>query len=599
MRPRLRALLTVALVAAVAGVGAPAFSTAAFTARTTNTASVSAAADWTPPTVSLVNPGSPVRGSIVVSATASDAESGIQNVVVQVLPPGGSWTTLCTSTAAPYGCPWNTAGGADGTYGLRATATDKAGYASTTSAVQTTVANNVTVVLADPGDVVRGSVPLSTSVYGGGTATYTVRVEYSVADSGSWKSICTGVASPYGCSWSTASLASGSYDLRSIATSGSTSVTSAAIAGVLVDNTAPTVTTINPGSPLRGTVTLAATATDADSGIDQVRIQIAPSGSTSWTDVCTLSTSPYSCRYDTSKVVDGTYSFRSVATDAAGNTTTSATVSTRVVDNTVSAVAMEDPGDYLSGTTALTATASSSAGVRSVTIQRAPSGTTSWTDVCTDTTSPYGCSWSTTGVQDGLYDLRALLVDGTGATTVSTTVSARRVDNTPLRAYDVQTSNGGGTAGRIEPGDSLTFTYNDLADLSTISSGWGGEPRNVTLRVRDGNLLGQGSSGDTVDVQGIGSTVNLGSVNLRQDYIKTNKSTTFSAIMTASTATVAGVSVTRITVDLGSNSSSGLLRTTSSAAAMVWTPSSAVRDLLGRASSTTPVTELGTSDRDF
>ncbi len=599
MRPRLRALLTVALVAAVAGIEAPGSSTAAFTARTTNTASVSAAADWTPPTVALVDPGSPVRGSILVTASASDEESGIQGVAVQVLPAGGSWTTLCTTTAAPYGCSWNTTAGADGTYGLRVVATDKAGYVSTSTTLQTTVANDVTVVLAAPAHVVRGNVPLSTTVSGTGTSTHTVRVEYSVSGAGSWHSLCTGLSSPYSCSWATTGLTTGYYDLRSVATSGPSSVTSAIVSHVLVDNVAPTVTTADPGSPLRGSVTLAADASDAGSGVATVRIQVAPSGSSSWTDACTVTTSPYSCRYDTTKIADGSYTLRSISTDVAGNPATSPAVGSRLVSNTVSSVAMDDPGDSLAGPVTLKASASSTAGVKSVTMQRAPSATTTWTDICTDTTSPYRCSWSTTGVSDGLYDLRAVLVDTADATTVSATIPARRVRNTPLRGHDVQASNGGSTIGRLDAGDTMTFTYDDRADLTSVSTGWTGAPRDVTVRLRDGNLLDLGASDDTVDVQGSGFTVNLGAVNLNEDFIRRNKTTTFAATMTASAIMVSGVSVTRVTIVLGNGGNHGLQSTVGEAATMVWTPSAEVLDLLGRPASTTRVNELGTSDKDF
>ena len=149
-------------------------------------------------------------------------------------------------------------------------------------------------------------------------------------------------------------------------------------------------------------------------------------GSSTWKSFCTVTTAPYSCRFDTTMIADGTYSVRAIATDVAGNATTSAVVANRVVDNTVSSVAMEDPGTYLRGTATLVATASSTAGVTSVRIQYAPTGTTTWTDVCTDTTSPYSCAWYTTTVADGSYDVRAILLAGDERLFLSVKPSRRR-----------------------------------------------------------------------------------------------------------------------------------------------------------------------------
>lgn len=128
---------------------------------------------------------------------------------------------------------------ADGSYDLRATATDAAGYSTTSATVRTTVANSVLVVLTSPGKVVRGTVPLTTSLHNGGTSTYTVRVQYSLAGANVWKDICTNLASPYSCSWVTTEYTNDYYDLRSVAFSGRSTYVSAMVVDVLVDNLAP------------------------------------------------------------------------------------------------------------------------------------------------------------------------------------------------------------------------------------------------------------------------------------------------------------------------------------------------------------------------
>ncbi|GAB2721966.1 Ig-like domain-containing protein [Arthrobacter bambusae] len=332
----------------------------------------------------------------------------------------------------------------------------------------------------------------------------------------------------------------------------------------------------------------------------QVTLQYSSAGTGPWTTFCTLTATPYSCRFDTTTLPGGSYSFRAVATDAGGLSTTSAAVANRVVDNTISSVSVEDPGDYLTGTVPLMANANSTAGVSNVKIQYAPNGTSTWTTACTLNTAPYTCNWDTRVVADGLYDFRAVLTDGAAHVINSATVTSRRVDNSPLRGTDIQTANGSANAGKLGTGDSMTFTYSQQVNLATVSPGWNGTSLAVTLRLRDGNLLGTGNTGDTVDIQRTGSSVNLGTVNLKGNYAKRKKTVIFNATMSAATVTVNGVPRTVITVTVGSNVSGATgVRTVSAASAMVWSPLAAVTNLTGTPSSTAPVTESGTLDREF
>lgn len=593
-------LVTIALAVAALVVGMPLASSASFFASSTASATVRAAADWTPPTVSVTDPGTPVKGTVTVAASAADAETGVTSVTLQYRAPGGSsWVTLCTDTTAPYSCSWNTVGLADGNYSLRALAVDNAGYSTTSATRTTTVANNLLVVFDEVADIVRGTVPLSATLYNTGSVSYSVRFEYTPAGTANWKTICTDTAAPYACDWATTSFNNQDYDLRAVAVAGQVTHVSTVVPDVLVDNAAPTVTMVDPGTPLRGTVTLAANAADAHSGIAQVQIQYAVNGTTTWRDACLVDTEPFSCRFDTAQLLDGSYSFRAVATDLAGNTAASALVTNRVVDNTVASVSVNDPGAFLRGTVSVSAAASSSVGITSVRIQRAAAGSSTWTDLCADTTAPYACSWDTTTIPDGFYDLRAVMTDGAGAVTTSAVVANRRVDNTPFRGVDVQTLNGGATPGRLEVGDQVQLSFSQQVDPGTVTAGWDGSPTTVTLRLRDGNLLSLGNKGDTLDVLRNGVAVNLGTVNLREDYIKSGKTATFNATMSLATITVNGVPASRITLTASSGVATGGLRTVNNPTAMTWTPSAAVRDLLGAALSNSPVTELGALDREF
>jgi hypothetical protein len=237
----MRRLLLLLTLAALLGVGAAQTSLAAFTASSENAGNVlTAAPDWTPPVVALRDPGSPLRGVVDLSASATDDVTGVASVRLSRSPAGaGSWAEICTVAASPYVCELDTATIPDGRYDLRAAAVDRAG-------------NEAEVVVADR----------------------------------------------------------------------------------LVDNTAPEVVMGDPGSPLSGTVTLSATATDATSGIAKVTIEHRAPGAVTWQPICSVpAPGPFTCGWDTTSVVDGDHALRALAQDRAGNGSVSAVVADRAVRN--------------------------------------------------------------------------------------------------------------------------------------------------------------------------------------------------------------------------------------------------------------------------
>lgn len=98
-------------------------------------------ADTTAPTVALTSPasGAVVRGTVVVSADASD-NVGVTSVQFTL-----NGVNLGTAdTVAPYAINWNTTGAANGTHSLRAIAHDAAGNTTSSSVHPVTVSNPVT-----------------------------------------------------------------------------------------------------------------------------------------------------------------------------------------------------------------------------------------------------------------------------------------------------------------------------------------------------------------------------------------------------------------------------------------------------------------------
>ena len=263
-----------------------------------------------------------------------------------------------------------------------------------------------TVALTDPGAYLAGSQPLSATASDAGSGLATLAIEHR-APGGTWATLCTGATSPRSCSLATAALPDGPYELRAVATDAAGNQATSALTRP-VDNNAPAVSMPAIGA-VRGTIDLPVTASDAGTGVASVTVQILLSGT--WTDACTDTAAPWGCTgLDSTSVPDGVYQARAIAVDGAGRSTTSSTINVRVDNTAPSSATLVDPGAYLRGSVALSGTAADAgSGVASWTVQYRLSGGTTWTDACADTGSPYGCSWATTGVADGLYDLRAVV----------------------------------------------------------------------------------------------------------------------------------------------------------------------------------------------
>ena len=182
------------------------------------------------------------------------------------------------------------------------------------------------------------------------------------------------------------------------------------------------------------------------------------------------------------------------------------------------------------------------------------------------------------------------LTDDAGtATTSSYSVT---VDNTAPRATNVQTANvSGGTAGKPEQGDTVTFTFSKSIDPDTVLSGWDGSAQPVVVAIADGGS----SANDELYVLNPSTLapLPLGAVDLgRKDYA--SRATGFGGSGTASTMVLSG---STITVTLGTPSVTA--GTASGTGTMKWAPSSSVTDRAGNAMSTTAVNETGTVDKDF
>lgn len=197
------------------------------------------------------------------------------------------------------------------------------------------------------------------------------------------------------------------------------------------DQSPPTVNLTTPadGSRVRGTITLEADASDT-SGVDHVDFLV------DGAQVCTATTAPYTCTYDTSAEPDSIIAVTARAVDTAGNVGLSAghnyTVSNSVPPDTTPptvSIAAPTDGATVHGVVTLTADASDDDAVNEVLFD------VNGTEVGAENTAPYQVSWDSGNVLDGTYTITATAVDrsgnGTQSAPIHLTVNNNALDTTP------------------------------------------------------------------------------------------------------------------------------------------------------------------------
>ena len=162
------------------------------------------------------------------------------------------------------------------------------------------------------------------------------------------------------------------------------------------------------------------------------------------------------------------------------------------------------------------------------------------------------------------------------------------VDNTAPSGSSVTVTNGG-VANRPDSGDTVTFTWNEPIDPTSIISGWDGSGSQiVTVQVANkGN-------GDSVYVYNSTNTTQLplGVIALKTtDYV--TSSTTFGGPTNATRSTMTWNSTTgAFTVLLGPADAAGTVNTTATTTSqLIWTPQSTAFDRAGNLSTTTAWTQ--------
>jgi hypothetical protein len=190
----------------------------------------------------------------------------------------------------------------------------------------------------------------------------------------------------------------------------------------------------------------------------------------------------------------------------------------------------------------------------------------------------------TTALAPGTYTAVVTQTDTSGNTGTSN-ANTFTVDTAKPTATSVAATNkAGGTAGKIENGDTVTFTYSEPIAAASVWSGWNGASTSVNVRFTEA------SSADTFTIlTATTGTINLGSVATNGDYV--SATTTFAGTMVRSAD---GAS---IVVTLGTPTSVRVTPVT--AKNMKWTVGAGITDLAGNTITTPASYTEPVSDVDF
>ena len=193
----------------------------------------------------------------------------------------------------------------------------------------------------------------------------------------------------------------------------------------------------------------------------------------------------------------------------------------------------------------------------------------------TRTATRSGTSWSTTAtaLAAGTYTAQATQTDTSGNTGTSAAVTFTIDTTSPTATKVLAVNKAGGTAGQIENGDTVTFTYSEPITAASVLTGWDGSSRSVQVTFTNS------SNSDTFSVAG----TKLGTVDTNGNYVSAN--TTFASTMTRSAD---GAS---IVVTLGTPQN--VRSTAVSGRNMSWSVAAGIADLAGNLSVTGTWNETG------
>ncbi|WP_221409478.1 Ig-like domain-containing protein [Marinoscillum furvescens] len=437
------------------------------------------------PTVSITSPSnsSTVEDKITVTASASDSNGDL--VGVQFKLDGENLGD--EDTSYPYSACWDTKSVSNGTYSLTAVARDATGMTTTSSAISVTVDNPLPTCVVLPNtntwtntdlgsqsgtvvvefDVIpyQSNVNSEIGVSDGNASsandvaamirfqsgkihardnqgypsthityiedeTYHIKMVidvsnhtydvYANADGDTPTQIGTDNAF-HSNSSSITSFDKLAAILKSTSTGYQVDVCNIQVDGNGSSSSAPTVSITSPSnnSTVSGTISIDASASDVDGDLSGVQFKLNGSNLGSQD-----TSSPYSYSWNTTGVSNGVYTLTAEASDAAGNTTTSSSITVTVSNasgGSAPTVSVTAPSHNATVSNTVTISASASDPDSDlVGVQFKLNGSNLGSQ---DTSAPFSLSWDSNGVSNGSHTITALATDAAGNSTTSSSIT--------------------------------------------------------------------------------------------------------------------------------------------------------------------------------
>ena len=294
--------------------------------------------DRTAPAISIVSlsGGQVIKGAQAtpVTWTASDLNLTATPITIEFsLNGGANWTQIASTIGNSGTYSWNLPGYNSTTARVRITAVDKAGNTDVETSANFTIDSSAPILTLNTltgGQVIRGgsAQAINWTASDNNTSGNWIALSYSTDSGATWTSIAS-TTNTGSYSWTAPSVNSSNYRVRIVATDSvgqTTTVTSAS--NITIDSTAPTIslTSFNGGEAILGDSYQAITWTAADTNFSAspISIELSSDSGSTWNSIASNLPNTGSYSWQASVPDATTYRVRVRATDAAGQSTMSA-----------------------------------------------------------------------------------------------------------------------------------------------------------------------------------------------------------------------------------------------------------------------------------